>query len=212
MQKISDYYNRTQRGFTLIEVIVSVSIFTLISVGAIALIANVITGGNKQIALLSDADQARKLGAKITQELRNSAPSNTGAYPLEQVSAQQIIFYSNVDGGTDIERVRYYISSGRLYRGIVKPTGSPLTYNVGTETVAVVQNDLANGTTPLFYYYDGSYTGVTDTYLAQPVSASSVRLVKLNLIVKNVGGQALTNTYTVTASASIRRIKDNLGD
>ena len=198
-------------GFTLLEVVVSVALFSLIAAGLIVLVSQILSQTNIQSGFLADSDQSRKLSFKIMQELRNSAQSSTGAYALDTAFAQQLIFYSNIDGGTDIERIRYFLQNGQLVRGVVKPSGNPLTYNTAAETTAIIQNNVANGNTPLFYYYDGNYSGTSDTYLTQPVNVSQVTFVKLNLQVFHKGTASGTASYTITAAASIRNLKTNLG-
>lgn len=199
-------------GFTLIEVIVTVAIFSLIAYGTLALVSNLFTSSSKQSGLLSASDQARKTAFWLTNELRNASVSNTGAYSLAEASAQQLAFYSNIDGGADIERIRYFVSGQALYKGILKPSGSPLAYNPANETVSLVQSDLGNGATPVFYYYDENYNGASDNYLVQPVNINSVRLVKMELKVINIGGITNASTYSVVARAAVRNLKTNLGN
>ena len=198
-------------GFTLIEIIVALFGFTILSFGLVALISNVFVSSTKQSNLLADSDSARKLSFQIMSELRNSETSSVGAYSLDTAGAQSLIFYSNIDGGADVERVRYFAQNGKLYKGIVKPSGNPLAYNLGTERTFAVQNNLANQANPLFYYYDGTYTG-TQTALSQPVNVTVVKAVKLDLKVYNKAGVASTNFYTITSSGSIRNLKTNLGE
>ena len=155
---------------------------------------------------------ARKLAASLTWELRNAVTGNTGAYALEQAGDQQIIFYSNVDKDSYIERVRYFISQGSLQRGVTKPSGNPLVYNSANETVKIVQNNLANGSNKLFYYYDGTYNGVSGSPITQPVNVSLVKYVKLDLRVFKKAGVVNTNYYSVTSGAAIRSLKSNLGN
>ena len=130
---------------------------------------------------------------------------------MDTADDQQIIYYTpNVDSDSSIERVRYYVQNGQLYKGVTEYNGS--TYNTSTESSSIVQKDLANGGTPLFYYYDGSYTGSsTQVSLSQPVNVTLVKMVKLNLQIYNKAGVKNTNTYTITASAAIRNLKTNLG-
>lgn len=200
-----------QRGFTLIEVVMSVTIFSLIGVGLIVLISSIFTTNGKLSILSEDTDQGRKAVFKFMQEIRNATYANTGSYPLAEASNQQIVFYSNVDGGADIERIRYYISNGNLYRGVVKPTGSPYTYNLGSETSRVVQKNVGNGANPLFYYYNGSYTG-TESALSAPINLTQVKLIKMDLRIFNKGGSSGTNYFSTTATGAIRSLKTNLGD
>jgi hypothetical protein len=180
--------------------------------GVILLVSGIITQTNAQGGYLADSDASRRLSFQIMQELRNSVPSNTGGYALETAQAQQIVFYSNIDGGIDIERIRYFVQSGKLMKGVTKPTGSPLTYNLANENTYTVQNNIANGGNALFYYYNGSYAGTTDNYLSQPVNVSQVTFVKLNMQVYHKGKATGTAYSTVIASASIRNLKTNLGN
>lgn len=199
-------------GFTLIEILISIAGFTILMLGVVALISNILTVNRQQGTLLSDQDQVRKLAFSAMTELRNAVTSNTGSYALADASAQQLTFYADVDGGTDVERVRYFLQNGELKRGLVKPTGSPLAYNFGSETVTTVQKNVANGVNPIFYYYDGTYDGTVENPLSQPVNPTQVKLVKISLDVYLKGGVVNTNKYTVTAIGTLRNLKTNLGD
>ncbi|MBL8031269.1 MAG: prepilin-type N-terminal cleavage/methylation domain-containing protein [Candidatus Doudnabacteria bacterium] len=198
------------RGFTLIELLVSIAVFSVIMVGIVSLFSNVFTVNRQQGSLLSDQDQVRKVSFQIMTELRNAITSNLGAYPIDTADNQQLIFYTNSDGGTQVERVRYYIQNGNLYRGVVVPAGSPLSYNLASETVRVVQNNLSAGSTPIFYYYDDTYDGITGAPLVQPVNKTAIRFVKVVLPIANKAGVQNTNSYSVTAMATIRSLKTNL--
>ncbi len=201
----------SQKGFTIIEMVVVIGIFGLISVGLIALVSGVLVQGTRQGTSLADTDQARRVSLRLNQELRNAEYSDSGAYPLNTADNQQIIFFSNVDNDTDIERVRYYVQNGALYRGEVQPSGSPVTYNTANEVSRVVQNNVANGSNPIFYYYNENYDGTTGNALTQPVNVTQVTFVKLNLTIYNKASTKNT-TYSVTGGSSIRSIKTNLGD
>lgn len=205
------YTRQQQFGFTIVEVMISVAVFAIIGVGTVLLIGSMFTTGGRLSIVGADTDQGRQTAFRLMQELRNATVSNNGGYPLALASAQELIFYSNIDGGSDIERVRYYINNDRLYRGITKPSGSPFVYNPASETSFVVQNNLANGSDPLFYYYDGSYTG-TETPLSYPVNLTQVKLVRMDLKIFNKAGQVGSSSFTITASSTIRSLKTNLGE
>ncbi len=210
------YFNRQprrnkNRGFTLIEVIMSVAVFALLAGGIIVLVSSILRTSNQQSGLLSDQDQARRLVFQFVSELRNAAIGADGSYSLNQAGAQQIIFFTNLKGtGNVVSRVRYYISGSSLMKGVTAPTGS--VYNLANEVVTTVQNNLANGANPVFYYYDGTYNGNIDNYLSQPVNLNQVKLVKITLQIYNKAGVTNTNTYTISSSATIRNLKTNLGN
>lgn len=202
--------HRHEPGFTLIEVMVAVFGFTLIAYGLIALVSNIFLQSSQQSSLLAGSDQARKVAFNIVTELRNGQLSSGGAYALDTAGDQSLIFYSNIDKDSAIEKVRYFVQGGKLWKGLTQFNGS--TYPASTETTAVVQSDIANGSNPLFYYYDGSYIGSsTQTSLTQPVNVTQVKFVQIKLQVFNKAGVKNTNFYTVTASGAIRNLKTNLG-
>ncbi len=205
------FQNRAQRGFTLIEMIVSIAVFTVLASGVIVLIGNAVSTTNKVGVLSAHADQARKVSFRMMNELRNAVTSSTGTYALAAANDQSITFYSNVDTDAGIERIRYYISNGKLYRGLLQPDTLPVRYVDSDEVTQVVQENVANGSTPLFYYFDDTYDG-TGSALTQPVAVTQVKLVRLNLLIFNRAGINSTNFFTVTASGTIRNLKNNLGE
>lgn len=199
---------KLESGFTLIEVVMSVFVFSMIVVGLISLVSSIIVSSGKQGLLTTGQDQARKFANTFTNELRNAVYGSTGGYPIAQADNQTLVFYSNVDGGTDIEKVRYFVSSGTLRKGVTKYVGG--VYSAGNEVVTVLQNDLGNSATPLFYYYDGTYDGTSNNFLTQPVNINNIAYIRLNLMIINKAGVTNTNTYTVNAGAAIRNLKTNL--
>ena len=203
--------HKSEHGFTLIELVVAIGIFAILSLGVIGLMASVFSTATKQGNSIANADQTRRLSNQIMQELRNAVTASNGAHPIATANAQELTFYSNVDGGTDVERVRYYLSAGQLRRGIVKQSGNPVGYT-GTETSRVVQNDVANGATPLFYYYDENFDDSTDTALVQPVNIAVVTYIKLNISVYKKTSSTSSTSFTVDSGSALRSLKSNLGD
>ena len=201
-----------QHGLTLIELLVTIFGFTLVVAGLFGLFSGIFRESSRQGSVLADSDQARKVSAQISFELRNLAPSATGGYGLATAQSQQITFYANVDGGSDIEKVRYYTQSNSLYRGITKPSGNPVTYATSNEVTYLVQKNLANGSNPIFDYYDGTYAGGASGQLSQPVNVTSVRYIKITMKVFNKAALDTSKSFNVTTGVAIRGYKSNLGD
>lgn len=201
-----------QRGFTLIEVLVTVSIFIVLVFGVSAMLNDIFVNSNQQLLSMSNIDQARLALSAFTNEVRNATTGSDGSYPLNQAGDSQIVFYSNfrTNNGA-IVRIRYYVSGDTLYRGVVLPAGNPLSYNLSSESVKPVATGISSTSAPVFYYYDGSYDGSTDA-LFQPVNINRVRFIKINLMVLNQITPNDTSTFPITAGAVIRSVKDNLGN
>lgn len=204
--------NSKQEGFTLIEITVTIFAFVVLAYGLIVLVSSILTSSSKQGSLLSDSDQAKKVAFTSVDELRRSQRGSDGSHNLLAgwVDGQQITFFSNADSLPDIERVRYFSQSGKLYKGITKFNGSA--YDISKEKVVVAQENLANGSSTIFSYYDGNFNGASGTPLALPVDVTEIKFVQVNLKVYNKAGVVNTNFYTVTAGAALRDLKTNLGN
>lgn len=198
-------------GFTLIETIVAIFVFAILIVGVAALTSGVLVGSQKQAGILEASDRARKVAFGIINELRNAQTGNNGAYPLVLAEDDEIVFFSNPDRDSSIERVRYYLQNNNLYKGVVQYNG--ISYPTSTEVSVLVQRDITNGTAPIFYYYEGSYAGSsTQPSLSQPIDVTDVKYVRVNLKIQNRAGVSGGNSFTITAGGSIRNLKTNLGE
>ncbi len=114
-----------------------------------------------------------------------------------------MFFFANIDSDDLKERLNYFLSGNILKRGVIKPGGSPLTYNPANE----VLQDLIKDVTPatIFSYYDSTFDG-TGSPLAQPVDVSKIRLVKITITV-DPNGPKPPEPVTVSTEATIRSLR-----
>jgi hypothetical protein len=168
-------------GVTMLEMLVVIGLFILF-VGAIT--ALMIWGNHgKDVVFeqLSKQNDGRNATQNFLNDLRRASYSSIGAYPIEKADANEIIFYSNVDTDSWKERVRYFISGTTLRRGLIKPSGTPLSYNSADEAATDVAHDL-NNTTTVFYYYDQNYDSSSNTSSMDfPVDITKIRMVGIKL-------------------------------
>lgn len=197
------------KGMTLIEVLVAVAIFVMITLAVASFQSNVTIFNSYGRDSISSAQDARVILRTIVQELRPAKPGNNGAYPVAQAATSSITFFSDIDVDGLQEQVRYFISGTDLKKGVIKPTGSPLAYNSNQETFSTLAYNIKNGTsTALFEYFDSSYNG-TSSPLSQPVSVNAVRLVRINLMIDaDPRRSPIPRLYT--SDATFRNLKDNL--
>jgi len=202
-------FNLNNKGLTLLEVVVAMGIFTLIIGGIVAMFIYSFQSNKIIWEQLSTQNEGRKVVQDFINELRSATYSSIGAYPLSSAGNQEIIFYSNIDTDTLRERVRYFLSNKTLKKGVIKPTGAPLTYNLASEVITEVAHDVANGANPLFYYYNQDYGNTaTSTVLTQPVSATIVRVVGIKLSLEE-NPTASPEPFNVEAKVEIRNLKSN---
>lgn len=204
--------NIKQKGSTLMELVIVLSIFAFLVLVTATTLINVFSGSNQGVSALSNVDQARLVSSQFTNEIRNAIVGVDGSYQLNTAGDNQIIFYSKApfDGAT-INRVNYYLSSNILYKGITVPSGTPQIYNLANEYKIIVQRDVVNQGTPIFSYYDGNYDGTTNP-LTQPINVNSVKFIKINLMVLNQTQAQSTSKFSISTGATIRNLKNNLGN
>src|SRR3990167_3437860 len=86
-----------------------------------------------------------------------SRAGDNGSYPLEIAGDWEIIFYSDIDYDGNAERVRYFLADSTLTKGIIEPTGFPITSPAGNEFVKIISENVRNGIEPVFYYYNSNW-------------------------------------------------------
>jgi len=213
IEKNKNTRNHTySRGFTLVETMVTIFIFTIIMLGTSLMIQKIFVNNRQQTLQIGNIDRARSVANIFINEIRNSTYGVNGAYPLGEASDNQIIFFSTtpLSNGTP-SKIRYYVSNGILYKGITNPTGNPLVYNPANEQISTLISKMSLGSNPLFYYYDGTYNGSTNP-LVQPVNINNIKFIKINLIVLKEADPTSTSTFTINGGGSLRNLKTNLGN
>ncbi len=168
-------------GFSMMEMIVVIGLFALFSASISEIMIWANHGKDVIFEQLSKQSDGRITIQDFLNDLRRASYSSIGAYPLELATPNEIVFYSNVDTDSWKERIHYYVSGTILKRGVTKPSGTPLTYNIANEVTTDVAHDL-NNTTTIFYYYDQNYDGVSNTSsLSLPINIPQVRMVGIKL-------------------------------
>lgn len=180
--------------------------------GTTLMLKAILTSSRQQSLGIGNLDQARRIASTFVNELRNSSYGINGSYPINQAGDTQLIFFSTApkNDGT-VSRIRYYMSGGILYKGVIHPSGNPLIYNSSTEVNTPLLSSLSLGSNPLFYYYDGNHDGTTNA-LVQPVNINQIKFIKINLIVLKQDVQNNNTTTTISAGATLRNLKTNLGN
>ncbi|KKQ27543.1 MAG: hypothetical protein US42_C0008G0054 [Candidatus Magasanikbacteria bacterium GW2011_GWC2_37_14] len=200
---------RSGSGFTLLELLVAMGIFTLIS-GAVTYL---ITDGLRYSRIIWDQlegqSEVRKVLSEVVNDVRRAETSSTGAYPIESASKYSLVFYANIDVDSFREKVRYYLEGTNLKKGVTKPSGSPLIYNSGNEKIVILAHNVINisKNQPVFSFYAESYQG-TGNALSEPITTTDVHVVRVQLEIERdankspvpIRGESLTQ---------IRNLKTN---
>ncbi len=185
---------------------VGIGVFVMIMIALTLLSRNTWIYNSFISSGVNNVDSIRKTLKTMSTEIRTASTADTGAYVIGQATATDFIFYSDIDGDQKKERVRYFLLNGALRKGVTKPTGSPLGYNLANEQISTLIDYVTNAST--FEYFDKDYAG-TEAPLPSPVNISSIRLVKINITIDDDPNHAPT-VHTFSTQVSIRNLKDNL--
>lgn len=190
-----------QAGFTLLETLIWISMFSMIMLAIVTTVLFFYRTSNytlQEAAAIASAQHGMDL---MVRTVREATYSSNGAYPIVSMTANDFVFYADIDSDSAIERIHYYISGANLYQGILNPINDPPTYT-GAETVSVISENLRNSDlgTITFVYYDASGVAITDYS-----KIGSVRFVTLTVGVDVDPNRSPTPIY-LRSSAAMRNI------
>lgn len=194
---------QTHRGFTLLESLVVVSIFTIVMT---AIVGSVIMFYRANAASLEQSYQinsARRGIEFLVREAREAAYADTGAYPVAGIASTSIAFYSDVDTDAPVELIRYTLLGTTLFRTSLDPSGVPPSY-AGAGATSTVSEFVRNSeaSTPVFRYYDAEGMEITDY-----TQVDEVRSVVVSLVV-NILPLRAPEEFTLRAGATLRNLRN----
>jgi len=190
-----------RRGFTLVEMIVVIGILSVVGVALTGMIAYVYKTNTFIFQQSAATDNARRGVESALELIREASYGADGSYPIANAATSTVTFYADADGDGDIEKVRYYLSNGTLYRGLTNPGGSPPGYTGQTESVVTIASYVQNGTsTPLFHYYDDD-----GEELSAPADVSHISSVSV-VIGVDIDVRRAPVTFTLIGSATLRNL------
>ncbi len=195
-------------GFTLVEVIVTASIFAIVATLLGTFASFGLRSWNQNREQVDAQEQARSALARMTKLIREAQPSNNGSYPIASATAQSLTFYANADTDSDREQVRFFLDGSTFKLGTIQPVGEPASYPAGSEAVSVIATNVQNGVNPVFQYHDTSFTG-SEPALTFPVTLQDVRLVSIVLTI-DANLQEPPSAIDLQTSVAFRNLKDNL--
>ncbi len=197
-------------GMTLIEMLVSISIFTL-GIGGFAMLFSKVWQNNSYTLEMGQSSMAVSQGVNtIANYIRECQQGDNGAYPIVSASGNDLVLYSDYDKDGATERLHFYKSGQSVLMGVTSPANTmPKTYPVGDQTVVTIASHIVNnGSTPIFYYYNKDYPlDTTNNPLVAPVDFSVIRLVKMYLQI-NINPAHAPDNIEMQTFAELRNLND----
>lgn len=176
--------NIFKKGFTLIETLVAITILSLGTAAAVLLFTKMMQSKAYSLEMgRSSFIVSRSIG-DLTQTLRRARQSDAGAHPIVSANKNDLVVYSDYDKDGVTERLHIYLSNGKVYMGIRRPSGTfPKTYAAGDEITNQIADNIVNTVNdPMFSYYNSDYPeDIINNPVATPANVSEIRLVKIFL-------------------------------
>ncbi|MEX0616945.1 MAG: prepilin-type N-terminal cleavage/methylation domain-containing protein [Candidatus Woykebacteria bacterium] len=187
-----------KKGFSLIEILVATAIFSIIIVAVTELFTRGYT--SYYSGYFSYKAQTESIAAvhRMGKETRQ-------AVELIDASTQSVTIYEYVRSTDPApSQVRFFLDTTTLKRGEILATGAvaPYTYNPASETFRIVSDNVVNGATPIFTYFDQNGSSI-----AQPVSEPNVTLIQIDV---QFGRNNFDDPFPVSTKVQIRNKKINL--
>ncbi|MEX1112510.1 MAG: type II secretion system protein, partial [Candidatus Andersenbacteria bacterium] len=138
----------TQRGVTVIEMLVVIAITSLIVIALAVLFGRGIGSYRTQFQQVLTTEDARVQLERISDAVRNARDAGANRWLLIG-EPNQLQITTNIDADPAAETVRYFVEDSNLRRGVIDDDG-------GEETIVTLARSLRNTSQgqDLFAYYD----------------------------------------------------------
>lgn len=197
------------KGLTLLEVIVALGIFIMVSGTVYYFMLQGFEVQNFSLEQTIAIQEANRGVSTMVKEIREMQISDDGAYPIASAEDYELIFYSDMDKDNAVERVRYFLDGSDFKKGVIEPRSNPIEYVVGDEIVHTLSQYVRN-TVPVFVYYNGDWPiDVINNPLITPAAVADIRFINVNLRV-NVRESVAPSDFLLQSNVQIRNLKDNL--
>jgi type II secretory pathway component PulJ len=199
---------RSTAGLTLVELLITISLLVLVLMVVYFFgryWQDNLTVGIGRSQMVSDANRAL---SRMSSELREIEPGESGQYPLEQADDFAITYYADTNHDGVIERVRYFLSGETLMRGVTPASGTTQGYDLTQEVLVAVTDFVVNGEEPLFHYYNANWPTDTELNPLQNERSLRTRFIRITLFIRP---ENLANIQPAVATQGVhlRTLKTN---
>jgi prepilin-type N-terminal cleavage/methylation domain-containing protein len=175
--------NIKKTGFTLIEVMISIAIFTVLMTAISIIFLSLYRQQGADFGMIQRTHDANNVIDMMSVQIRKANRAENGNFTLATATASSLTFYSDIDNDGLTEKVSYFLQGTDLKKNVIEP-GTGLNYP-GAGTTSIICGNVQNGTNPIFTYYNNTYTG-TGNSLALPVQVLNVRVIGIALDLNSI--------------------------
>jgi prepilin-type N-terminal cleavage/methylation domain-containing protein len=203
---------RSQAGFTLPELLVTMSISMVILLGAFALLDTVMKRTGETQGRVEATQAGRQALDVMTRQLRSQVCPSTGVVAIADASPNSITFYTDLTNGSLPQKDRvekrvlaYDPATRRITESIYRPTGAdPIAFATTPTTRELIRNVVPDGSQPLFRYFAFSPATATtapqlSVPLVNPAAGDRARIAQIRLaFVVKAGKGVATEPASIT--------------
>lgn len=201
-----------EKGMTIIELMVAISIFTFGIAGFSLLFMNTW----KMNAFVFEEGQAASGASNalnnMVKSIRQVKQADNGDFGIKSADDFDLVIYIDEDNNGTTEKVHYFLdqNSQQLEKGVSEPSGSPAIYPSSDQTVKVLANYIVNTSSqPMFLYYNGLYPVITTgNPLPTPIVLPDVKLIQIHLWV-NIKPLSAPDNINLQSFVELRNLNEN---
>lgn len=203
--------NFSQRGLTIVEMLIAIFIFVLMMGGSVYLLSQIYKRYSFSMEQGMSVNETQRAMKIMIEEIRRARQADSGAYPIVSADDFDLVYYSDINNDDVTERVHYYFENEVIKKGIAEPSGTPPVYPVNDQSVSTIAEHVQNtADEPLFSYYNSDYPqDQVSNPLAVPVTqVSQIRLVKVDIFF-NLDPYRSPDNIRLESYVEMRNLKDN---
>jgi len=187
----------------LVETLVVIAMLGTIGVALSGMIQYFYQKNAYLLEQTASLDNARRTVLDAVRTLRQASYGDDGTYPIATAATSTVTFYSDLDNDGSVEKVRYYLANGTLYRGVTESAGAPPSYAGQTESMNIIAAYVRNtAATPIFTYYDDSGAALS----AINTDASKISAVTISVWI-DLNPNRAPNTFNLSETATLRNLR-----
>ncbi len=198
-----------QQGFTILEVLISGFMIVVLGMGLLGLQFIIGESQLSSIDSFIEVDESTAAVSTLAREIRTAQKGENGSFQFTNASSQEITFFSDLDVDGRIEQIRYYLEGTTLKKDVIDPQGSPITYPTEQKITTIITQNIRNGSTPIFSYFNEDWPNDTSNNpLPTPADLDSIKMVHIYVRV-NPRAADPDNDYVLESQAQVRTLKEN---
>jgi len=199
------------KGLTLVEVMVSISIFTICIAGFSLLFIKSMKS-NSYILEMGQTSMAISNGmTDLVEYIRKAKQGDNGNYAIVSASDNSLTIYADYDSDAITERLHFYLEDQQVKMGVTDPSGDVIkTYPSGDQEVFVKADHILNTSEDkLFSYYNRDYPADT---VNNPIDMaindiSNIRMVEIFLKM-NIDPNRAPDNVQMRSFVELRNLND----